>query len=407
MEQASLTRSPRFRDISESLARWVNGGRSTQLDEDCARWSPGDAPLVERALSVQSVAPFLDSVLEGDTDQRIGLARAIRSSIRERRRQNDLRNRAMRRQLASLLEDFHHENIPAIPLKGAWFAFHPLPGAPFRVMADIDFLITAPGDLERAADLLEARGFVSRRTTPSQTEWAPKDARVRDSLRGESPDNPIRIEIHSSLGMNLLGRPIDPSSRIASTARPGELLGIPATLPSEAEGFAHLFLHHSADFLNLGLRLGQALDLASLWNRIETASGRAAAVDAVIEQAGPLAGLFPALCAELLPSRIPADLVSAFPRSPGKPFEHFRSRPLLRLTRPLELQGWDALRLASGAGDRARILGSILFPRRDQLERALGESCESPASYARALGLCYRKKAVSLWRRNFPPKEFP
>jgi hypothetical protein len=134
------------------------------------RGDPDLSSLQERALSVSELAsaqellPLLWHRLQerGEVD----LSPVVLERFADARTLAMLRAEARRRQLSELLDALHAADVPAVLLKGAFFAAHAYPTASIRPMGDLDLLVPN-ALLETAIDALVERGYVR----PSARDW--------------------------------------------------------------------------------------------------------------------------------------------------------------------------------------------------------------------------------------------
>ena len=184
--------------------------------------------------------------------------------------QADLNGRRIRRmhdELAAILAAAAVAGVEVMPLKGAILTT--LPGADpgRRPMADLDLLVR-PVDRLRMSVVLEGLGY---RREPGDAPHPTHDVFLdpggsRTPHPGEHPDDPRRIEVHVEVKRHLWGWATDDdlTETLWSGARPGQVLGQPATLPEPRALLAHLAIHATSDLLVGRGRLVQWLDLGAL-----------------------------------------------------------------------------------------------------------------------------------------------
>jgi hypothetical protein len=187
---------------------------------------------------------------------------------------------------------FGSAGIAATWLKGAWLAerIYDPPGS--RPAADLDVLVRDPSQAVLAGAVLARLGYVQTERTWKHAVFAQPDNRAVVDWRGEHPDNPRPVEVHTWLGEAFRGIRFDLRAPLASipSAGPGRI-GLPGSasappgmtafavsswtvLPNWL-GLAHLAAHASVDALGRKLRLIQLIDLARLAPRLEAADWRA------------------------------------------------------------------------------------------------------------------------------------
>jgi hypothetical protein len=265
--------------------------------------------------------------------------------------------------LGSVVLALREAGVEVVLLKGAVLAFFHYPDPALRPMGDLDVLLKDPADLARATRALEAAGWRARLDTPRHRVFARPGERVARPAT-EDPDNPIRVEVHTSFRLPVLGRVYDASEDLRAYAFARDLGGIPVLVAGGPALLRHLLFHAAEDFAGNGIRGIQAHDfrllagargplspeLPEISERPE--SGSAAPLwfaASAVERLFPLT--FKEVFLSFLSSRVPADLrVRA------------AALPVLRYTRPA--RGWtrELLALVDGPGARARFLLRTFFP---------------------------------------------
>ena len=251
-------------------------------------------------------------------------------------------------------------DVEVVALKGAALAFFHYEEPALRPMGDLDLLLEEPHDLERATAALVGAGWTALFDTPRHRVFARPDERVVRPA-SEDPDNPIRLEIHTSFRLPVLGRAFDASAELRAQAESRDLGGTSVAVAAGPALLTHLLFHAAEDFAGNGIRGIQAHDfrllarasraLAPEFSEIRSAAGAAPllyAADA-IERLFPLT--FEELFLSSLSSYVPPELRS-----------RAAAIPALRYTRPA--RGWTRtlLTLVDGPVPRARFLLRTLFP---------------------------------------------
>ncbi len=145
------------------------------------------------------------------------------------------------------------------PLK--WAALAPLLYEPaaLRPAADVDLLVP-PESVEAATAVLRRVGYdLVSQTWKHQVFLRPDNRAVVDP-RGEHPQNPRPVEVHTWLGEGFRGIRLDLTAHAAATPAGS---GLPLAL-----ALTHLAAHTTVDALGRRLRLIQLVDLARLSARL-------------------------------------------------------------------------------------------------------------------------------------------
>jgi Uncharacterised nucleotidyltransferase len=266
------------------------------------------------------------------------------------------------------------EGIRALPLKGSALLLRGEIPAGLRPMADLDLLLDSEADVRRAAGLLTAGlGYRVLWNTARHLVLAEEHEAVL-LWACEHPGNPLRIELHRSFRLDLLGTVLDatPELRIATEKIGGW------EVPTREALAHHLLFHAAEDFAAKGLRGVQAVDFLVLARR----HGLLAIPDV------PKAGRAPLLYAvdaveRLFPGSFDHEGVG---RLAAKVPAALRARaaaiPVLRHSRPE--RGWTAtsLSLVDGAAPKVRFLIRTLFPRLDEVKANVAPGADGPALWA-------------------------
>jgi hypothetical protein len=285
-------------------------------------------------------------------------------------------------------------SVEVVALKGAALAFFHYPDPALRPMGDLDLLLAEPGDLARATRALEGAGWRALLDTPRHRVFVRPGERVARPA-SEDADNPIRIELHTSFRLPVLGRVYDASAALRHGAETRDLAGTPVAIAAGNALLTHLLFHAAEDFAGNGIRGIQAYDFRLLAEAGEkerrtgalapeiSSSGREkggyGAAAPLLYAADAVERLFPLTFREVFLSSLSSSV------SPS-----LRARaaalPPLRYTRPA--RGWSRtlLSVVDGPVPRVRFLLRTLFP-------TLGEVKANAAPEASGLAL------VAAWAR--------
>jgi hypothetical protein len=319
------------------------------------------------AVSVQGLAPRL-----AELPGRVGLPAELSAHLDGEAIRCAARGERISGVLSRLLAAFRRVGLRAVPLKGSALVLRGEVPAGLRPMGDVDLLLASPRDVPRAADVVRRElGYRSLLDTPRHLVMAEGSERV-PFPGGEHPGNPLRIELHRSFRLPVLGVALDATRELLAEAEEGPA----GPLLSRGAILLHLLFHAAEDFAARGLRGVQAADflvLARNWGPLvlpplpRPAAGPVLfAVDAV-ERLFP--GSFQQESVEALATVVPPGLRAFAGR-----------QSVLRHSRPV--QGWTrtSLSLAGGAGPRLRFVLRTLFP-------TLGEVKANVAPEAEGLSL--------------------
>ncbi|MFN7989674.1 MAG: nucleotidyltransferase family protein [Thermoanaerobaculia bacterium] len=285
------------------------------------------------------------------------------------------RGRRIVERLGEVLSLLSAEGIEAIPLKGAALVLRGEAAAGLRPMGDLDLLLADPSRLGAAAALLaKETAYRPLLDTPRHLVLAEEDEQV-PSPAGEHAGNPLRIELHRSFRLPVLGVVLDATAELV---RGAEKVPVGFQLPSAAATFRHLWHHAAEDFAAKGLRGIQAVDFLDRARRLGPLPADLAAADA--QAAAPLLYAADAL-ERLFPGTFePASLERLAARVPASLRARAATLPVLRHARPPRGFTRTALRLAPGPAVKARLLFRSAFP-------TLGEVKANVAPEAEGLAL--------------------
>lgn len=343
--------------LAEACVRSVAGGDVTPLCESIAA-SAGtgpDTPSLRKAAfaaAIQGLSPRL-ARLPGAP----GLPGPLAEHLALEAARCEERGRRIVERLAEVLSLLSAEGIDVIPLKGAALLLRGEAAPGLRPMGDLDLLIADPARVSDAAAALARRTpYRPLLDTPRHLVLAEEDERV-PSPAGEHPGNPLRIELHRSFRLPVLGVVLDATRELTADA---VTVPVGFRVPSEAAMLRHLWHHAAEDFAAKGLRGIQAVDLLDRSRACgplcaDIPSGDALAVAPLLYAADGLERLFPGTFEAASLARLAARV------SP-----HLRARaatlPVLRHSRPARGFSRVALSLAPGRSERARLFLRSAFP---------------------------------------------
>lgn len=170
-------------------------------------------------------------------------------------RNSALRSLLLYRELATILGALQPAGIPVILLKGLHLAKFIYPEPALRPMADIDLLLQ-PGDLPRAAQILQGLGYSYLREFKLGRE-ARKHQHIPPLCQADKA--PVELHWHIIAPGSLLRVDLD---GLWQRAQPAEVEGFPALLLAPEDLLLHLSLHLVHHELNVGLK--RVYDIALL-----------------------------------------------------------------------------------------------------------------------------------------------
>ena len=281
--------------------------------------------------------------------------------------------------------------IEVVALKGAALAFFHYADPALRPMGDLDLLLVEPRDLNRATDAMGQAGWRALLDTQRHRVFARPDERVVRPA-SEDPQNPIRIEVHTSFRLPVLGHVYDASPLLRETPETRDLTGTRVAIAGGPALATHLLFHAAEDFAGNGIRGIQAHDFRVLAGKGKSAAFAPASVlDSVtpgplLYAADAIERLFPLTFEELFLSSLPSRV---------DPVLRARAAalPALRYTRPPH--GWTRtlLTLADSPGARARLLLRTAFPSPGEVKANV-----APDASGAALALAYAHVLVGRLR---------
>ena len=305
------------------------------------------------------------------------LSSALSDFLLEEDLQSGARARRLQRTLLSVVLALRAAGVEVVALKGAVLAFFHYPDAALRPMGDLDLLLRDPANLARATSALVGVGWRALFDTPRHRVFAREDEHVVRPA-AEDPENPIRVEVHTSFRLPVLGRVYDASEALRAGAVARDLGGTRVNVAAGPALLTHLLYHAAEDFAGNGIRGIQAYDFRLLakaqgalapeipeisgnpGNSEEISSsererGAGGAAAPLLYAADAIECLFPLTFEEVFLSSLSSSVPPALRARAA-------ALPALRYTRPA--RGWTrtALSLVDGTVPRARFLLRTLFP---------------------------------------------
>jgi hypothetical protein len=355
-DHARLFSSPELRRFSElSVSAVSTGSVSPILGALGPAPSSAALELAAFAASIQGVAPLLATLEDVSL-----LPSPLLEFFLFERSASAARGKKLLETLAETHRALAGSGIEAVALKGAALLLRGDGEPDLRPMGDLDLLLVTPERIDAATSALETNGWKPLFETPRHRVFVRPEERVARPAC-EDPENPIRIELHTSFRIPVLGRTYDPTSSLASEAAPVDREGIRFRVASGSAFLRHFLFHAAGDFAASGLRGIQAHDFRLL-------SRRYGPLQVALTGSDRRVGLAPlAYVAEAIETLFPGSFERGFlgelsREVPAPLLARARSLPSLRHTRPV--RGWTevTLSIAESPWRKARHLLRAAFP---------------------------------------------
>lgn len=245
-----------LREITERLAREL-----TLPTEEPPPWGDFEWRIARAVAAMQGVSSLLCVSL------RWTAPRGFRRFLEEQRDHVAGRHKNIAQLLDRIDTQARREKIALVALKGAALHTRGIYEAGERPMADIDLLVRE-ADVEATTRLLEDSGYEMTFTTWRHQLFELRHKRVSNAFAlGEHVDNPIKIELHTSIRERLPVEETDITEFVFPRAAHAGL----NTYPSAASLMMHLLLHAAGNIRAHALRLIQLHDIARLAARFDPA----------------------------------------------------------------------------------------------------------------------------------------
>jgi hypothetical protein len=287
--------------ITERLASAVAGDISIAPD-----WSDDEWRYAQVVAHIQGIAPLLHAKGAGAW-QHSGWS----DFLAIQHRLNGQRNARILALAHEIIGTAAQCSVPLLALKGVQFATRLYPAPALRPMADIDLFTPAEHEAT-VTRCIEGTGYTLAETLERHRIFVLPPNTVVD-LRGEHPDNPIKLELHTRLYDNLPRDEHDLTPLFERYCRRS-----PAEQPALTDLLAHALMHASSHMMKRSLRFITLYDLYLMAQRL-TAKDWAGLCDTLVQLKGLWWAYPPVqLLLRYFPSAVPQNvqhaLVSAAPR---------------------------------------------------------------------------------------------
>lgn len=155
------------------------------------------------------------------------------------------RNSQIYRELSNILSVLYRENIPVIPLKGAYLAENIYGNIGVRPMRDVDLLVKQK-DLWGVEKILTEMGYI--RVHPGNGEEGIRHVEYKDTQLG------LGVEIHWDFVPEGFGLRVD-LQNLWNRTKPAMVAGVGVAAMSPEDLLLHLCIHASDHVFEMGLRL--------------------------------------------------------------------------------------------------------------------------------------------------------
>jgi hypothetical protein len=245
-------------EAGEAVARWVSRSEWSAVEADLPRLD-GCSPLLEHALQVHGVGPWLSRHLSGAPAS--SAARTLAAHLRHLETLSAARAATIGRVIDLARDASRDAGVPIVPLKGAAMAASVMPDQALRPSADVDVLVR-PADEARFVGACARFGYRPVGGSSRNRVLAP-DAPEVEVRCGEDPAIPVKIEVHTRVVEANLGLGCDLTGMLWDAARPAPDRALWLTPPPDVL-LLHAATHGARDLRTRTFRLLRLLDLPAL-----------------------------------------------------------------------------------------------------------------------------------------------
>ena len=240
-----------LRDITELLAAEI----TTPTVEP--NWSDFEWRIAEAVSAIQGISQLLPTLPWRGPER-------WRRFIENQRTHIERRHRRIERLLSCIDHEARRAGIALVALKGAALHARGVYQCGERPMADVDLLVKE-SEAEAAVLMLENCGYARTFTTWRHVLLEPREKTlVVPPALGEHEDNPIKVELHTSVRERLPVEEFDITGIVFPHLANAGL----NDYPSDISLMAHLLIHAAGNMRANALRLIQLHDIARLATRL-------------------------------------------------------------------------------------------------------------------------------------------
>ena len=252
----------------QQLIAWVSTGTWAAVAEATAGWLPDDWERFRHAAQIHGLAPRLAVRLGPLAIDRAEL-KALEDWLSLCRRLNVERTTKLRQRLTAVLAAARDAGATVMVLKGAALLDRFGTNPDLRATADIDLMSTAE-DEDRLHAALQEVGYRLGPFRDRHRRYMHVDDGWVGTWLGEHPKLPLNVETHTHVRLqrwSLLDS--DLTARLWDHSTAGEVMGLPAVLPSAGPLLEHLLLHLAEGLVVSRGRALRALDFAPVAAALE------------------------------------------------------------------------------------------------------------------------------------------
>lgn len=393
--------------VCETILGWLHTPPTTSVGWDSTAWEEA-----RWAIAVHGIAPLLYHRLH-TTPSWGFIAPDIRHWLTEQYQFNQERAHRLKQELVTILGAAQEAQIPVVPLKGSAVLFTLYATTPaLRPMADMDLLVR-PADEARFTEILYGLGYLPDESTPRHRTFSHPAAREVVYTRGEHPDNPRGIQLHTQVNEQFWGSRLDVTDALwqGSVATFGSAYG---WLSSPVGLMQHLLIHTSADVIAGKARLIRFYDIALLAPQLDDASWQQVIHNAMHQ--GEARWLYTALhiAAQYFKVKVPPHILESLANATPPGFRDFLTNSTLyqlSFCNPLRVSLQERLLWHRPGRERVVALWHCLFPAPTQLREYhpnLTRTRQLPLAYVRHLNSMadgFRRSLFQLPRRSWLRRE--
>jgi hypothetical protein len=393
--------------VCETVLSWLHTPPAIALGWSSAEWEEA-----RWSIAVHGISPLLYHQLHA-TPAWTFLAPELRQWLTEQYGYNGERTRRLKAELEQVLGAAQKARIPVVPLKGSATLYTLYATTPaLRPMADMDLMVRS--DEEGGfTDLLYGLGYLPDESTPRHRTFSHPAAQKVVYTRGEHPDNPRGIQLHTQVSEQFWGSYFDVTDTLwqGSAASFGSAYG---WLSAPLGMMQHLLIHTSADVIAGKARLIRFYDIALLAKQLDAEQWQTLVQAATEKQEARWFYTSLTLSVRYLKAEIPAWVLEALENATPPGWREFLSRSTLyhlSFCNPLRVSLQERLMWHRPGRERTVALWHCLFPAPTQLREyhpeitAKGQLPLAYVRHLRSMADGFRRSLLRLPRRSWIRRE--